>query len=38
MARPGRPAIPKPDLHPSVDAFLDMLSTERGAAMNTRQA
>ena len=38
MARPGRPAMPKPDLHPSVDAFLDMLTTERGAAMNTRQA
>ncbi|MCK5374593.1 MAG: site-specific tyrosine recombinase XerD [Alphaproteobacteria bacterium] len=38
MARPGRPALPKPDLHPLVDAFLDMLTTERGAAMNTRQA
>jgi integrase/recombinase XerD len=38
MARPGRPAMPKPDLHPYVDAFLDMLLTERGAAMNTRQA
>ena len=38
MARPGRPKMPKPDLHPSVDAFLDMLTTERGAAMNTRQA
>ncbi len=38
MARPGRPAMPKPDLHPSVDAFLDMLTTERGAALNTRQA
>lgn len=38
MARPGRPAKPKPDLHPSVDAFLDMLTTERGAALNTRQA
>ena len=38
MARPGRPAMPKPDLHPSVDAFLDMLTTERGAAMNTRHA
>lgn len=38
MARPGRPAMPKPDLHPTVDAFLDMLTTERGAAMNTRQA
>ncbi len=38
MARPGRPPKEKPNLHPSVDAFLDMLSTERGAAMNTRQA
>jgi integrase/recombinase XerD len=38
MARPGRPALPKPDLHPYVDAFLDMLATEKGAAMNTRQA
>lgn len=38
MARPGRPAMPKPDLHPLVDSFLDMLTTERGAAMNTRQA
>lgn len=38
MARPGRPALPKPDLHPMVDAFLDMLTTERGAALNTRQA
>ncbi len=38
MARPGRPAMPKPDLHPLVDSFLDMLITERGAAMNTRQA
>lgn len=38
MARPGRPAMPKPDLNPQVDAFLDMLTTERGAAMNTRHA
>lgn len=38
MARPGRPAMPKPDLHPLVDSFLDMLTTERGAAVNTRQA
>lgn len=38
MARPGRPKMPKPDLHPSVDAFLDMLTSERGAAMNTRHA
>ncbi len=38
MARPGRPAKPKPDLNPLVESFLDMLTTERGAAMNTRQA
>ncbi len=38
MARPGRPALPKPDLHPSIDAFLDMLTSERGAALNTRHA
>lgn len=38
MARPGRPAMPKPDLHPLVDSFLEMLTTERGAALNTRQA
>lgn len=38
MARPGRPAMPKPNLHPLVDSFLDMLTTEKGAAMNTRQA
>lgn len=38
MARPGRPKLPKPDLHASVDAFLDMLTAERGAADNTRQA
>ncbi|OUT91937.1 MAG: recombinase XerD [Micavibrio sp. TMED27] len=38
MARPGRPAMPKPELCPAVDAFLDMLTTERGAALNTRQA
>ncbi len=38
MARPGRPAMPKPDLHPMVESFLDMLTTERGAANNTRQA
>ncbi len=38
MARPGRPAMPKPDLHPMVNSFLDMLTTERGAAKNTRDA
>jgi integrase/recombinase XerD len=30
--------MPKPKLHPLVDSFLDMLTAERGAAMNTRQA
>ncbi len=34
----GRPAMPKPDLSPSIEAFLDMITTERGAALNTRQA
>ncbi len=38
MAKPGRPAMPKPDLNPLVESFLDMITTERGAAMNTRQA
>lgn len=38
MARPGRPAMPKPELNPLVDSFLDMITTERGAALNTRQA
>jgi len=38
MARPGRPKMPKPDLHASIDGFLDMLTAERGAAHNTRQA
>ena len=38
MARPGRPAMPKPQLSKWVDTFLDMLSSERGAALNTRHA
>ena len=38
MARPGRPAMPKPELNPLVESFLDMITTERGAALNTRQA
>jgi integrase/recombinase XerD len=38
MARPGRPKLPKPNLHGSIDSFLDMLTAERGAAMNTRHA
>ncbi len=38
MARPGRPPKEKPQLHSSVYKFEDMLSSERGAALNTRQA
>lgn len=38
MARPGRPPLEKPKLSPWVDKFLDMLTTERSAALNTRQA
>lgn len=38
MARPGRPPMPKQPLPASVEAFLDMLIAERGAAMNTRHA
>jgi integrase/recombinase XerD len=38
MARPGRPAMPKPTLSKWVDSFLDMLTAERGAALNTRHA
>lgn len=38
MARPGRPRMPKQPLAPSVEAFLDMLISERGAALNTRHA
>ncbi len=38
MARPGRPALPKPILSKSIDSFLDMLSSERNAALNTRHA
>lgn len=38
MARPGRPPMEKPTLHKYVDSFLDMLTSERGAALNTRQA
>lgn len=38
MARPGRPAMPKPQLSKWVDSFLDMLTSERGAALNTRHA
>lgn len=38
MARPGRPAMPKPKLSKWVDTFLDVLTAERGAALNTRHA
>jgi integrase/recombinase XerD len=38
MARPGRPPKPKAQVAPLVEAFLDMLVAERGAAQNTRQA
>jgi len=34
----GRKPKPKPPLSPAVDAFLDMLSAERGVAGNTREA
>src|SRR3546814_20093496 len=38
MARPGRPHKQKPPTSPLIEAFLDMLVAERGAALNTRQA
>ncbi len=38
MARPGRPRMPKAPLPATVEAFLDMLIAERGAALNTRHA
>lgn len=38
MARRGRPPKPRPPLPPFVDAFLDMMTAERGAAANTRDA
>jgi len=39
MARRGRPCKPRPvSAVPHLDAFLDMLMAERGAALNTRQA
>jgi len=37
-ARRGRPPKPRPVLAPDVDAFLDMLTAERAAANNTREA
>ncbi|TVQ85068.1 MAG: tyrosine recombinase [Micavibrio sp.] len=38
MARPGRPRQPKPPLPETVESFLEMLISERGAAMNTKHA
>lgn len=38
MARPGRPKLPKEPLPGTVNAFLDRLVAERGAALNTRFA
>ena len=38
MARPGRPKMSKEPLPGTVDAFLDMLIADRGAALNTRHA
>lgn len=38
MPRPGRPAKPKQPLHKNIEAFLDMLMSEKGAALNTRHA
>lgn len=38
MARPGRPAKEKPPVHKWVTSFLDMLTSEKGAALNTRHA
>ena len=38
MARPGRPKMPKAPLPGTVDAFLNMLIADRGAALNTRHA
>ena len=38
MPRPGRPAKPKQPLNKHIESFLDMLMSEKGAAMNTRHA
>lgn len=38
MARPGRPALPKEPNHPTIQSFLEMLVSERGAAKNTYAA
>lgn len=38
MPRPGRPAKPKQPLHKQIEGFLDMLMSEKGAALNTRHA
>ena len=37
-ARVGRPKLPRPDLPPSAEAFLEMLAAERGAAALTLDA
>lgn len=38
MARPGRPRQPRAPLPATVEGFLEMLISERGAAMNTKHA
>lgn len=38
MARPGRPRQPRAPLPVTVEGFLEMLISERGAAMNTKHA
>ncbi len=38
MGKPGRPPMEKPTLSKWVDSFIEMLLTERNAALNTRQA
>ncbi|MGB1076819.1 MAG: site-specific tyrosine recombinase XerD [Bdellovibrionales bacterium] len=38
MGKPGRPPMEKPNLSKWVDSFIEMLLTERNAALNTRQA
>lgn len=38
MAGPGRPKKPRDPLSPAIEAFLDMLVAERGAAENTLSA
>lgn len=38
MAKPGRPPMEKPTLSKWVDSYIEMLLTEKNAALNTRQA